>query len=51
MKYRGLIETFVDVEADSEEEAAIKMVEVICEQLKAHPEYFTIWENDDAGTD
>lgn len=46
MNYRGMIEVFLSVEANSEEEAKQKMAEILSKGLLDGPEYeFIVWED------
>lgn len=47
MKYRCLIETFVDVDEESEEEAQIAVVEKLCSELREDPRQIIVWEDTD----
>lgn len=45
MKYAGVLGIYITVEAESEDEAKMKMAESLCEKLKNGYTEFTVWED------
>ena len=48
MKYRCMIETFIDVDAENEEDAQRKAAEKLCAELQEDARQIIVWPDDDA---